>query len=149
MGSLLKFSKSLDLYPRIQILFRCLFFLCAGDYGDHSFAHLRSLSLHFAKNNIQDFSKLHSSQPLNLYCMIDPSLSNDQAFLNILFCFTTTMVTRLIPDLEGSDAGIRIWANRTYYHRKTWSRCHHSRLNEEDTLGKCLSAPLSCERRAI
>ena len=94
-----KFSKSLDLVSKdSKSSSDVCFFLCAGDYGDHSLrTHLRSLSLHFAKNNIKDFSKLHSSQPLNLYCMIDPSLSNDQAFLNILFSKlpNAAMVTRL------------------------------------------------------
>ena len=81
-----KFSKSLDLISNdSNSSSDVCFFLCAGDYGDHCLrTNLRSFSLHFSQNNISDFANLQSSQPLNLYCLIDPALSTDQSFLDML-----------------------------------------------------------------
>jgi hypothetical protein len=58
------------------------FFLCAGDQADHSLrTPMRSLSLHFAKGNLNHFPALNSSRPLNVYFLVDPALSNDSTFI--------------------------------------------------------------------
>ena len=61
------------------------FFLCAGDKRDYCLRiPMRSLSLHWAKDNIVKLSNLDSSVPINLYCVIDPILSKDFIFINKL-----------------------------------------------------------------
>ena len=45
---------------------------------------MRSLSLHWSKDNIGKFSNFDSSAPINLYCLIDPILSKDLIFINKL-----------------------------------------------------------------
>ena len=78
-----KFSKSLQLISSDSnsSLDICLF-LCAGDQADHSLrTPLRSLSLHFAKENLIRFSTLNSSSPLNVYCLVDPVLAGDASFI--------------------------------------------------------------------
>ena len=62
----------------------CLF-LCAGDKRDYCLRiPMRSLSLHWSKDNIGKFSNFDSSAPINLYCLIDPILSKDLIFINKL-----------------------------------------------------------------
>jgi hypothetical protein len=94
-----KFSKSLENISKdSQSASDVCWFLCAGDYGDHSLrTPLRSLSLHFAKDNIQGFSSLNSSNQLKLYCLIDPLLVNDQAFIKTFLSKLpeTSVITRL------------------------------------------------------
>jgi hypothetical protein len=58
------------------------FFLCAGDHRDYCLrTPMRSMSLHWAKGNITQFLSLSSSSPINLYCILDPLLSDDHSFL--------------------------------------------------------------------
>ena len=78
-----KFSESLqrienDSNSSLNI---CLF-LCSGDYGDNILrTPMRSLTLHFAKGNLIHLPDFDTSRPLNLYCLVDPLLANDSAFV--------------------------------------------------------------------
>ena len=96
-----KFSKSLELISNDSKSTEdvCLF-LCAGDAGDHCLRiPLRSLSLHFSKGNIQSLPLISSSQSLNLYCLIDPKLSEDQSFIKEVLSKIpkSALLTRLDP----------------------------------------------------
>jgi hypothetical protein len=77
-----KFSKSLQLISSdSNSSLDICFFLCAGDQADYSLrTPLRSLSLHFAKENLIHFPTLNSSSPLNVYCLVDPMLAGDASF---------------------------------------------------------------------
>tara|TARA_B100000989_G_C19511826_1_gene459474 strand:+ start:55 stop:1971 length:1917 start_codon:yes stop_codon:yes gene_type:complete len=78
-----KFSKS---FQRIEddsnsSLDICLF-LCAGGQGDYMLrTPMNTLSLHFAKGNLNHFPAMNSSRPLNVYCLFDPRLANDISFV--------------------------------------------------------------------
>jgi hypothetical protein len=88
-----KFSKSLqriedDSNSSLDI---CLF-LCSGDQGDHILrTPMHTLSLHFAKGNLNHFPTMNTSRPLNVYCLVDPLLANDSFFVqSVLDKFPTT-----------------------------------------------------------
>jgi hypothetical protein len=96
-----KFSKSMELISEDSnsTLDVCIF-LCAGDAADHCLRiPMRSLSLHFSKGNIQSLPLISSSQPLNLYCLIDPKLSEDRSFINDVLSKIpkSALLTRLDP----------------------------------------------------
>ena len=77
-----------------------MLFLCAGDAADHCLRiPMRSLSLHFSKGNIQSLPLISSTQPLNLYCLIDPKLSEDRSFINDVLSKIpkSALLTRLDP----------------------------------------------------
>jgi hypothetical protein len=88
-----KFSKSLK---RIEndsnSSFDICLFLCSGDQGDSILrTPKRTLSLHFAKGKLTHLPSLHSSRPLNMYCLVDPLLANDTFFVqSVLDKFPTT-----------------------------------------------------------
>lgn len=78
-----KFSESLQ---RIEndsnSSFDICLFLCSGDHGDNILrTPMRSLTLHFAKGNLIHLPDFDTSRPLNLYCLVDPLLANDSAFV--------------------------------------------------------------------
>ena len=78
------------------------FFLCAGDQRDYCLrTPMRSMSLHWAKGNITKFSKLGSSVSLNLYCLIDPLLLQDDSFINQLLDKLphNSEIARLSPEI--------------------------------------------------
>ena len=78
------------------------FFLCSGDQRDYSLrTPMRSMSLHWAKGNIAKFPKLGSSASINLYCLIDPLLSQDNLFINQLLdkLPNNSEIVRLTPEI--------------------------------------------------
>ena len=80
-----KFSNSLDLITNdTNSSLDLCFFFCAGNYGDNALrTPMRSISMHFSnsKGRIKGFPNLRTTQPLNLYFLIDPILSNDKYFI--------------------------------------------------------------------
>jgi hypothetical protein len=78
-----KFSKSLQIISSDSNSSLDVFlFLCTGDQGDHCLrTPKRSLSIHFAKDNMIHFPDLKSSRSLTLYCILDPLLSDDPSFV--------------------------------------------------------------------
>lgn len=59
----------------------CLF-LCAGNSADHSLrTPMRSLSMHFAKENLVNSPCFSSSIPLNVYCLIDPLIQKKSSYI--------------------------------------------------------------------
>ena len=62
---------------------------------------MRSMSLHWAKGNIAKFSKLGSSTSINLYCLIDPLLANDDLFIDQFLdkLPNNSVIVRLTPEI--------------------------------------------------
>jgi len=81
-----KFSNSLQLISKdTNSPLDICFFLCSGDMADHRLrTKMRSLSLHFAKDNLNKYDYFQSSTPLTVYCLLDESLLNDYEFMNTL-----------------------------------------------------------------
>jgi len=81
-----KFSNSLQLISEdTNSSLDLCFFLCSGDQADHCLrTQMRSLSVHFAKDNLNKYHRLQSSKPLIIYCLMDKSLANDIDFVNNL-----------------------------------------------------------------
>jgi hypothetical protein len=62
----------------------CLF-LCAGNQGDFLLrTPMRNLSIHFAGDNLAIHEKFQTSSSLNVYCLVDPKLTNNQEFLQTM-----------------------------------------------------------------
>ena len=78
-----KFSKSLQLISSdSNSSLDICFFICSGDQADHYLrTPLRSLSIHFAKDNLSYFPTFNSTTPLNVYCLVDHSLASDSSFV--------------------------------------------------------------------
>lgn len=63
----------------------CLF-LCAGNQEDFLLrTPMRNLSIHFAEDNLHEHESFHSSSPLNVYCLVDPKLKDNEKFLQTMF----------------------------------------------------------------
>ena len=80
------FSNSLQLVSKDSNSAKDIcFFLCAGDQRDYGVrTPLRNLSLHFAKRGIAYFPSLNTKKPLTVYCLLDPSLCDDDLLIESL-----------------------------------------------------------------
>jgi hypothetical protein len=62
----------------------CLF-LCSGNQGDFLLrTPMRNLSIHFAAGNLRKHEKFESSSLLNVYCLVDPKLKDNEEFLQTM-----------------------------------------------------------------
>jgi hypothetical protein len=62
----------------------CLF-LCAGNQGDFLLrTPMRNLSIHFAAGNLSKHENFRSSSSLNIYCLVDPQLKDNEKFLKTM-----------------------------------------------------------------
>ena len=62
------------------------FFLCKGSSSDYRLrTSMRSLALHFADNNLRNSPEIKSSKPLNIFCILDSKLCENQSFKKELF----------------------------------------------------------------
>lgn len=62
----------------------CLF-LCAGNQEDFLLrTPMRNLSIHFAEGNLHNHEKFRSSSSLNVYCLVDPKLKDNEEFLQTM-----------------------------------------------------------------
>lgn len=81
-----KFSKSLQIVAQDSnsSLDVCIF-LCSENYGDYCLrTEKRSISIHFANDNLKLIPKFDSSEPLNAYCILSPKLAENQSFISLL-----------------------------------------------------------------
>ena len=140
-----KFSESLK---RIEhdsnSSFDVCLFLCSGDQGDNILrTPKRTLSLHFAKGNLTHLPSFHSSRPLNVYCLVDPLLANDSFFVqSVLDKFPTTARKTQLDSSTWKVAFGEPWLitmNNLLSPEKPDLSVVIPCLNEEDTLGTCLS----------
>jgi len=62
----------------------CLF-LCAGNQEDFLLrTPMRNLSIHFAEGNLNEYGKFQSSSSLNIYCLVDPELKDNEEFVQTI-----------------------------------------------------------------
>ena len=62
----------------------CLF-LCAGNQEDFLLrTPMRNLSIHFAEGNLNEYGKFQSSSSLNIYCLVDPKLKDNEEFVQTI-----------------------------------------------------------------
>ena len=62
----------------------CLF-LCAGNQEDFLLrTPMRNLSMHFAAGNLPKHDTFQSSSSLNVYCLVDPKLKDNEEFLQTM-----------------------------------------------------------------
>ena len=62
----------------------CLF-LCAGNQEDFLLrTPMRNLSIHFAAGNLAKHETFQSSSSLNVYCLVDPKLKDNEEFLQTM-----------------------------------------------------------------
>ena len=62
----------------------CLF-LCAGNHEDFLLrTPMRNLSIHFAAGNLPKHETFQSSSSLNVYCLVDPKLKDNEEFLQTM-----------------------------------------------------------------
>jgi hypothetical protein len=45
---------------------------------------MRNLSIHFAAGNLPNHEKFRSSSSLNVYCLVDPKLKDNEEFLQTM-----------------------------------------------------------------
>lgn len=60
-------------------------FLCAGNQEDFLLrTPMRNLSIHFAQGNLPKYEKFKSSSSLNIYCLVDPKLKDNEEFIQVM-----------------------------------------------------------------
>ena len=60
-------------------------FLCAENYGDYPLrTDKKSISIHFAKDNISDIPSFQSTKALNVYCILSEKLATDTKFIELM-----------------------------------------------------------------
>jgi hypothetical protein len=79
------------------------FFFCKGSSSDYRLrTSMRSLSLHFADNNLRNSPDIKSSKPLNIFCILDSKLCESQIFKKELF-------TKFPANTEWTKISNKVW----------------------------------------